>query len=93
MLSVCTVCAVPATSRTDSLFSLFLPSQIKKKCKGSDRSSCRTSPMAMGEAVAPEVVACMEGQVAVLALVRQRFWEKREKGSTLRAGQMFMLIF
>uniref|UniRef100_H0YZJ3 Nuclear factor NF-kappa-B p105 subunit n=1 Tax=Taeniopygia guttata TaxID=59729 RepID=H0YZJ3_TAEGU len=47
-------------------FSLLV--SIKKKCKGSDRSSCRTSPMAMVEAVAPEVVACMEGQVAVLAL-------------------------
>lgn len=49
--------------------------------------------MAMVEAVVPEVVACMEGQAAVLALVRQQVWAKREKGSTLRAGQMFVLIF
>lgn len=83
-------CAWPPVR--DSLSHLFLLTQIKKKCKGNDRSSCQTSLMAMVEAVAQEAVACMEGEVAVLALVRQQFWVRRGRGSTCRTGVLFWFL-
>lgn len=57
--------------------------QIKKKCRGRGRSSCQTSPMATVEAAAQAAVACLEEEAAVLALVRQWLWGKRERGSAL----------
>lgn len=60
-----------STCKSDSLPHLFFLTQTKKKCKGNDRSSCQISLMVSVEAAAQEEVACMEEEVAVLALVRQ----------------------
>lgn len=60
-----------------SVCSFSPDTQIKKKCRGSGRSSCQTSPMATVEAAAQEAVACLEEEAAVLALVRRWLWGKR----------------
>lgn len=75
-----------------SICSFSPETQIKKKCKENDRSSCQTSQMATAEAAAQEEVACMAGEAAGQALVRQLFGGEEGQGFCFESLQIIILI-